>query len=739
MMLLQRLFLFLFLLGLFTACTNEGNDKVSLLATSISDERTATITPQLPTLTPTSSPTETPLPTAIQTNTPTNTPSNTPKPTITPTLAPTAPIWVAANTPMATAGRVITVNNVAQLAELARWGRGVITDLDLSVDGQWLAVAAGSGVYIHDVNQLSAPALAIEAEANVKAVSIAPAGQKVALVTQNGSLAIWQVNPAQQLYMTNGEATEAHFSPNGLLLLVAGNGGVDLLGVETGDVINHYAGMQNGIFSPDSTEVIVWDYESAKRFDWQNNQLLSEVSPINHLDAPEHLEGVGLIITDLVFHERDLIFLAPQVNSVELMGPVEIQRAQDNSLLFSVTDRFRLSNAVKYVCNEPVVYWDPPEPAGPWQIEISPDGSIAGLLYQDAGFSDDYQNHNNLRFYRMADGQLLYNVMGGVVDFAILPDGERWITGLQDGQLQIRDLNTNVVLETVAGYESPLFKLEVSADNQWIGAAYLDKVKIYRREDGQIVHHYPAGAIAFAPDSHSFALGYPDGRIELRDLISGELLKVAINHTDKITALEYLPSGELLSAGFDCQLIIWQLPEMTRINSLENVMVEGQVSEEPVPFRVRDFRIMPDGQTIIGSLLGGEFGVWTLPNGLLLREPEWEHGISVLDLSPNGRYLAIGGSSGFELWDENLIIRRLDADTAGFSPDGALIAGSEWGWMENRSLMGALQIWQTAPMTMLWTMKPETDSMLAVVFTPDGQFIISSGLDGVIRLWGIAE
>ncbi len=658
----------------------------------------------------------------------TATPTHTP--TITPTPSPTTAIWVDSGTPIAFSGATISAENGTQLTELARWGRGVITDIDLSADGQWLAVAAGSGVYIHPVADLQTPPLAVMTSGNVTAVAISPNGDRVALVLQNGGLQLWQTNPIKMLSQADYQASQVLFSPSNNLLVVITEDGVHTWVLATGEFSHTYPGMLKAAVSANGLELAVWDYGRVRVHDMYSGVLLSEAAPVVHLEG--RYEQSGLIVTDVVFHGEDLVIVAPQVFPNGFAGPVEIQKGSDASLLFAIHEYFRLSQATKYVCNEPVFYWDPPEPAVPWNMQISLDGRVAGLHFTEPGFSDDYNEYSSLRFHQITDGKLLYKVEEGIVDFVLLPDGQTWVAGLQDGRLQIRRLNDGAVIESVDAYEAPLLDVRVSSDNQWIGAVYLDEVKIYRRADGAVVQRYPAAAVDFAPDARSFALAYEDGRIELRASSDGRLIQERAAHTDRITAVRYLPTGDLLSAGFDCQLIRWQTPDLLQLGSLENIMVEGADSEEDVPMRVRDFLIMPDGQSVIGLFWGGEFAVWSLPDGAVVREPQWENRVFVSAVSPDNRYLAM--SSATEQWDDSLVLLVIEDRVAAFSPDSSILAsgvrfGSE----------GTLHLQRIPEVDLLHTANPHMARITAVAFTPDGQLILTTALDGVIRLWGVPQ
>ena len=90
---------------------------------------------------------------------PTSTPSITlpPTNTITPTARPTAtatPVAFAlAGTPIAS-GQVITSQNANRLIQFARWGKGIPTGMEISLDGKFIAVTSTSGLHLFNATTL---------------------------------------------------------------------------------------------------------------------------------------------------------------------------------------------------------------------------------------------------------------------------------------------------------------------------------------------------------------------------------------------------------------------------------------------------------------------------------------------------------------------------------------------------------------------------------------------------------
>src|SRR5262245_44726171 len=78
----------------------------------------------------------------------------TPEPTFTPTITPTLKLPVALGTQFTQAGAALSADNINQIAELARWGKGVITDTAYSPDGKLFAVATTLGVSLYQAGAL---------------------------------------------------------------------------------------------------------------------------------------------------------------------------------------------------------------------------------------------------------------------------------------------------------------------------------------------------------------------------------------------------------------------------------------------------------------------------------------------------------------------------------------------------------------------------------------------------------
>ena len=108
--------------------------------------------------------------------------------------------------------------------------------------------------------------------------------------------------------------------------------------------------------------------------------------------------------------------------------------------------------------------------------------------------------------------------------------------------------------------------------------------------------------------------------------------------------------------------------------------------------------------------------------------------INALDISPDGRILAVSASNGeIALWTlETGNILTLKGHTYGvdaiaFSPDGLTCVSGSWD--------KSIKIWSVETGKEIRTLNGHTENVCSVVFSPDGKQIISGSLDTTVKFW----
>lgn len=713
------------------ACTDVSTSSPTLTATRIGVITETAIGTPIP------SPaiaTDLPLATDTPAATSTLVPSSTPMPTFVP---------VSLGTPVHQSSSVISPNKVDQISELAHWGRGVINDVAYSGNGRWIAVGTTTGAYIHDARDLGVSPIFFETADSVKLIDISLNGDMIAMAFDNGSLELWDVAKQEMKWVKEAEAYEMQFSPDGQALTAVVTVDRDSQGIvwslPDGEIIQEFSNLFAMQFSDDSKELAIWEYGALSVYDWPSGSLVRQVEPILFSEVGEDEIGIeGTLISDMQFSAQGepILLNLPSNGVYGPTGRVEFQQGGDNTLLLSLPPIELLSFPVQSACNVPLYYADPPARPHAWQFELLPQEQIAAIKYETSGYGDDNRRYTSVRVHRIDDGRQLY-IQEGVNDFAFSPDGETWVSGLEDGRLQIRQITDGAILQTFDGYESPALGVIVSPDNQIIAVEYMDEVKLYRVEDGTVLQRYSANQVVFAPDGHSIALGYEDGHVELRSIADDSLLNSFFSHEEAVTALAFSPAGDtLFSASMDCKIDAWQLLEGKLSKQLDNYLVAGlRADDELVPLRVWDMFVTPDGKNLVGQF-SSSIGIWQLPDGIPQELLEAQYHIDAIALSSHGDYLAVV--------DPIMLRQRLptgeiqekwqleiDADAVAFSSDGQLL------FTGSNRINGGLALYLADKGEVIHRLSSGTLGVTALSVAPNGHFFVSSSRDGVIRIWGI--
>ena len=161
----------------------------------------------------------------------------------------------------------------------------------------------------------------------------------------------------------------------------------------------------------------------------------------------------------------------------------------------------------------------------------------------------------------------------------------------------------------------------------------------------------------------------------------------------------------------------------------------------------------PPRLLVTGDL--GTDGGWVIDTAATSESPRFLTGsdtLTVATVGINSNTALLGASDGsLRLWDistnaglvERAFLQGHDSpvQAVAFSPDQTIFAGSGGRAFltENREdNLYAITVWDVANVFLLGGLRGHTDSVTGLVFTDDSTLLISSSLDGFIRIWSIA-
>lgn len=285
-------------------------------------------------------------------------------------------------------------------------------------------------------------------------------------------------------------------------------------------------------------------------------------------------------------------------------------------------------------------------------------------------------------------------------------------------------------------------------------------------------------AIAFSPDGRKMATGSSDGKVVVWDIESATPLHVPSGHVDEVGGLAFSqPDGRLLAtASDDASVRLWSVSAGTQVQTLY-----GHIGAVLALAFGRDERQLvtagDDNRVVVWDTLQGRV-LYSLPAQRL----------SDVDLSVDGSLLAVAAGDKVEIWDTatrsrgstltghtNLVLKvrfsrdqrqvatasydatvrvwRLphgDRDTQrqaeemvrfsretmsftslAFSPTGDTVAAS--------AIEGATTIWTVTGGGELLALAGGESAVEAVAFSPDGKTITAAGwTDGRVQTWDLS-
>jgi hypothetical protein len=183
------------------------------------------------------------------------------------------------------------------------------------------------------------------------------------------------------------------------------------------------------------------------------------------------------------------------------------------------------------------------------------------------------------------------------------------------------------------------------AQQLWNGKQALPQPRV----DESPLVHAPGSVLAVSPDNTWFATSDSDCAVELRNMVSGEILFRLNGHTREVTSLAVSKDGaHLISGSFDGTLKVWKLPEGALLRTLA-AHNKG----------VTAVAVSPDGRLVASGgsddLDGPEplVRLWSLDDGRLVRKlgDGIARPVTHLEFIPPGNLLMGVEYFGTHVWD----------------------------------------------------------------------------------------
>ncbi|MCG9126215.1 WD40 repeat domain-containing protein [Candidatus Poribacteria bacterium] len=602
---------------------------------------------------------------------------------------------------------------------IRRFGKGRITQMKYSPDGNFLAIATPIGVWVYD-SQTGEELNLLTGDATAVKHIVFSTDSKTIFSSSWDEVRLWDAATGYLKASIKVNAVRSlAISPDGTTIATgSNNGSVDLWNVTTRQLIGQYIGHTSIVssiaFSPDNTIIATASEDKTIRI-WDIHTGQSIMVLTGHEEwvtsvtfSPDGLTIASTSLDDTIRlwsaatgeHKQTLKGHKHYVNTVKYSpnGKTIVSKGWDgiffwgrdrNSTTFSIKGKITKCNSFTYSADGNT-------------IAI---GGYNGSVYQcESSIAES--NHNPV---------LLFNktpLLSGHHRFAhcitLSPDGARIATGSHDG-VRLWDVTSGEFIQSYEGHTDSIHGVAFSPDGtkiaggSWDGRTHSWSIdsrihsELERKNDSQPSSADNSGyiyrtdyvtSVVFSPDGKTIASSINENEIRLWNALSGKLIRKFEGHSDIIYSLAISPDGNTIASGSkDKSVRLWDLNTGEHKSTLL-----GHTA------MVCSVAFSPDGKTLVsGTWYGETVRLWNVNTGKIR-----------------------GHLKGFRG-----VVLSID-----YSPDGDTIVTSI-----NRNIY----LWDAKTGQHKHTLEGHTDRVESIVCSPDGRILSSIGSDGIMFLWDLSR
>ena len=570
----------------------------------------------------------------------------------------------------------------------ARIGKGRMNDIALSPDNQQLAVATDIGIWVYDMSTGAEVALLTEQTTRVNSVAYSPDGRTLASAGDRVVL-LWDPYTENHIRIfTRQSGDSLAYSPDGNTIAVGGWRGIDLLDARTGELKATLSGGRASVdllaFSADSNTLASATRESQ--------------------DATIRLWNgrTGRLKRRLSGHTEPI-----------------------HSLVFSSTQNVLISGSDRRIRF--------------WNVDSGRNTRTLAVRSDSLAYSPDDSKiavgTRNIRLFNVDTARVQQTFFGhtnGVAHIVFSSDGNTLVSASWDGTIRLWHALTGDLRLTLVGHFN-IRSSAISPDGATLATISDGGIFLWNARTGKFKKAFDVGhrsnTVAYLPDGQTLAIHISDDdpKIHLVNANTGEIQRILHLVDDSVNQLVFSPNERWLAGGsWNATIRLWDAQSWQLQRTLS-----GHTDD------IVALVFSPDSRTLASASSDHEnrrVHLWNLSTGEVRRTLSGPRDrVRSLAFSPDGTSLAVGGWNEIRLWNPaNGHLQRTlndsNGDALAYSPDGQrLAAGGDSG----------IQLWNPQNGQFQRSLSGHTVGVNWLVFSPDGNTLISRDLGGTLLLWDL--